>query len=408
MKMQISPKRIGRFVLLTLFLMPYVGITNFNYVKGWTWLGSFSSVLSLMQKCNLILGFSVVLLSAITRKSKISIGCILCMLPYMYLIVRTILAGGTGVLKNLVVFLMMLMLVELVFLKKIEWFLCLVDSLNFYTLINFFFIIRYVGQGGLTYYSPYQQRYWRGYYFLGYDNGFIILILLLTVLNVLLYHYSKKVKYLLMIGVQIFSEILVFSVTSLIILVVWGIIFLFRKRKLIGKVIYQPLCFLLGYLILYWLVVVVRVQNFVNIVLNQLFRKDIESTRIILWEEGLQRAKNYFIFGQGYMMGNFGQGYLTPHTVLLEWMCYGGIVFVLLYLAAIFFSMQKLHKFERNHGATLIYSGIVAFMLGYMAEGYGTYIYFWAFLFLLLIGVNIEKIHTLLQDRNGTDENSDF
>lgn len=407
-RLQIFPMDIGRFVLLTLFLMPYVGISNFNYIQGWTWLGGFSSAVSFMQKTNLVIGFLIVLLFAMVHKSKISIGCVLCMLPYVYLIVRTALAGGTNLLKNLVVFLMMLMLMEMFFLKTREWFLSLVDSLNFYTVVNFVFIIKYVGQGGLTYYSVAQKRIWKGYYFLGYDNGFIILILLLVILNLLLYRYSRKRKYLLMMGEQILSEILVFSATSLIILVVWGILFFYRKRNLIGKLIYQPICVISGYLILFWLVVIIRVQNFFNIALNQLFGKDIESARMVLWEEGLQRAKDYFLFGQGYMLGTFGQGYKTPHIALLEWMGYGGIIFAVLYLAAIFYSLQKSYKYEKFYEASIIYSGIVAFILGYMAEGYGTYICFWAFPCLLLFGADIDKLHALLQDGKNTDENTNF
>lgn len=397
MKIRVSIKQVERFIILLLFLMPFVNISDFNYVQGWEWLGAFSSVVRLMQKVNLLLGCFVVLVFSIVQKVKLSTGCILCILPYAYLIVRTVLAGGIKESKNLLVFLMMLLLAEMIFLQKKEWLLTLVDVLNFYTLINFFFILRYVGQGGLIHYSARYQHYMGGYYFLGYDNGFIVLFLLTMIFNALLYHYSKKKKYMLMYGVQLFSEIVIFSACSLIVCVTWGIILLFSKRNLMSKIIYQPANFLTAYLLLYYLFVIVRVQVFANKILSQIFEKSLESARMVLWENGLQSAKEHFLFGEGYVMVTFAKRYVTPHTSLLEWISYGGVVFAALFLIAIFYSLQKLSKYKIYYEAPVIYSGIAAFMLGYIAEGYGAYISFWAFLFVLLIGADIEKIHMLLQ-----------
>lgn len=405
MKLRVPYKEIGRFIVLLFFLMPFVNIPDFNYVQGWEWLGTFSSALRLLRVFNLALGYSIVLVLGIVRKLEISSSCILCILPYVYLVVRTALAGGTRELKNLFVFLMMLLLADVIFLRKAEWFLTLVNVLNFFTLINFLFILRYIGQGGLVYYSVHSHHYWKSYYFLGYDNGFIVLFLLVMIFNIMLYHYHKKKKYLLMFGIQLFSEMVVFSACSLIICTVWGAMLLFSKRDFIGRIVYQPMNFLLAYLVLYYMVVIVGSQDLANAIFSQLFAKNLENARIVLWKEGLQIAGKHFLFGQGYMIEVFRKEYVTPHTMLLEWIVYGGIVFAILFFIAIFYSLQQLCKFKMYYEAFVIFSGIAAFMFGYIAEGYGAYISFWAFLFVLLIGANIERLHMLLQDKVNLNEN---
>lgn len=408
MKLQVPIKKAGRFIFLLFFLMPYVNIPDFNYVQGWEWLGILSSALRFLRIFNLALGCSLVLLLGVGEKIELSLGCIVCILPYGYLVVRTALAGGTRELRNLFVFLMMLLLADVFFLRKIEWFLTLVDVLNFYTLINFLFILRYIGQGGLVYYSVYSHHYWKSYYFLGYDNGFIVLFLLVMIFNIMLYHYHKKKKYLLMFGIQLFSEMVVFSACSLIICTMWGVMLLFSKRDFVSRIVYQPINFLPAYLVLYYMVVIVRTQDFANVIFSQLFAKNLENARIALWKEGLQSVEKNFLFGQGYLIEVFRKEYVTPHTMLLEWIVYGGIVFAILLFIAIFYSLQQLCKFKMYYEAFVIFSGIAAFMLGYIAEGYGSYISFWAFLFVLLIGANIERFHTLLQDKVSFNENRNF
>lgn len=400
MKIRVSMKQVGRFIILLLFLMPFVNISDFNYVQGLEWLGAFSSVVRLMQKVNLLLGCFVVLVFSIVQKVKLSTGCILCILPYAYLIVRTVLAGGIRELKNLLVFLMMLLLAEMIFLRKREWFLTLVDVLNFYTLINFFFILRYVGQGGLRYYSVREQRYLVGYYFLGYDNALILIVMLLLEMNLVLYHYGRDCKYLMMIVIQITSEILVFSVTSLGILVAFILFMLCRNRKWIHKILYRPACALWLYFIFFCLMIgVMKGQDLFNSVLNKWFGKNIESARLSLWELGIRKAKDYFLFGEGYTIGIYNKYYKSPHIMLLEWMGQGGIIFTILCVIAIYFSLQQLYKNKKAYEALVIYSGIIAFMLGYMFESYGIHTVSWTFPFVLLIGADIEKIHMLLQDK---------
>lgn len=409
MKLRVPYKEIGRFIVPLFFLMPFVNIPDFNYVQGWEWLGTFSSALRLLRVFNLALGYSIVLVFGIVRKLEISPGCILCILPYGYLVVRTALAGGTRELKNLFVFLMMLLLAEIIFLRKAEWFLTLVNVLNFYTLINFLFILRYVGQGGLVSYSVQEQRYWSGYYFLGYDNALILIVLPLIEINLVLYHYGKNRKYLLIIGIQIISEILVFSVTSLGILIAFITFWFCRNRKLICKILYQPACVLGMYFIFFCVMIgVMRGQEFFNAVLSKWIGKNIESARLSLWEIGIQKAKDYFFFGEGYNMGIYYTYYKSPHTMLLEWMGQGGIVFAILNLLAIYFSLRQLYKNKQHYEALVIYNGIIAFMLGYTFESYGIHTVFWTFSFVLLIGANIERFHMLLQDKVNLNENRNF
>lgn len=409
MKLRVPDKEIGRFIVLLFFLMPFVNIPDFNYVQGWEWLGAFSSALRLLRVFNLALGCSIVLVLGIVRKLEISLGCILCILPYGYLVVRTALAGGTRELQNLFVFLMMLLLTEIFLLKNEEWFLTLVDVMNFYTWINFLFILRYVWQGGLISYSVRQQRYWAGYYFLGYDNALILIVLPLIELNLVLYHYGKNRKYLLMIGIQIISEILVSSVTSLGILIAFTMFLLCRNRKLICKILYRPTCALWMYFTFFCVMIgVMREQKFFNAVLSKWIGKNIESARLSLWEIGIQKAKEYFFLGEGYNMGAYRTYYKSPHTMLLEWMGQGGIVFAILNLLAIYFSLRQLYKNKQHYEALVIYNGIIAFMLGYTFESYGIHTIFWTFPFVLLIGANIERFHTLLQDKVSFNENRNF
>jgi O-antigen ligase len=399
MKLKFSTKEIVIFIIIALFLLPYVGMSDFRYIQDWSWLSDFSIIVSRLRLINLIIAFSIVFLIGMRDGIKVTKGCIVCILPYVYLTLRTFFAGGTKENINLLVFIMMIVLADMFVLKNADIFYRLIDFMDFCTIINFIFIIKYVGQGGLVYYSRFQNRYWNGYYLLGYDNGFIILMLFLIILNLVIHHYTGKRRYLLMAVLQVVSELLVFSACSLLILAVFGMLaFILGKLNNVGKIVRQPAFVVIAYLMLFWLLVIVKIQNYINTVLNRFFGKTIESTRLNLWNDGLKVVKEYFLFGTGYKIKTFWNGYATPHNSVLECLAYGGIVLLILFVIIFIYSFCQLDKYIKFYEAKLIYCGIIAFMTGYIAEGYGTYISFWAFLVLLLFGANIQRLHVLLQD----------
>ncbi len=395
---RINVSYIGKYIFLFILLLPFIGISNFQYISQLDRLTFFSNFINKLWYINAIIISICIIYYFFYTKRFISIPCFLCVCLFSYVLIRTFVGGDVS--KNVITFILMGLFGEVYILKKKEIFLVFIDVLNTFIFFNLLFIIKYMSQGGLVYWSVREQRVWKGYYLLGYDNGFIIVILPLICYTLIMYREGRNKKYLLMLIMQVLSVILIKSVASFIALGCFGIFTLFQSNKIFKKVFYNPLNIIFVHFTCFYGFVVLKVQYIISDVIYYLFHKGLDTTRWRLWNEGLEKAGKSLLWGYGYGIEVFGNNYLSPHNLVLEWITQGGIIELLGYFVLIYIALKQLNKNIEYPPAKILYNGIIAFMFGYMAEGYSTYRSYWMFLLLLLISARLEYLNHLFTLEN--------
>lgn len=396
-QVKINVSYLGKYIFLFVMLLPFIGISNFQYISQ---LGGYSFLNTFINKLwyvNIAVITIYVLYIFWCTKQFISIPCFLIVCIFSYLFIRTLMEGVKS--QNVLTFIMLVLYGELYIFKRKVNFQVFVDVLNTYVFLNFIFILRYVSQGGLTYWSVREQKIWRGYYLLGYDNRFIVIILPLICFNLILYRQTGNKKYVFMLGVQLLSEILVKSAATFMALGCFGIFTLLQNNKIFIEIIYKPINIMMIYVACFYGVVVIKIQYIVSNAVYYLFHKGLDTTRWRLWNEGIEKAEKSLLWGYGYGLETFGNNYLSPHNMFLEWVTQGGIIELFGYLVLISMILKQLYKFIDCYPAKILYNGIIAFMFAYMAESYSIHISYWVFLLLLLMAARLEYLFPLFDDK---------
>lgn len=394
-KIEINIFDIGKTFFLLWLLLPYVGISNFQYITELSSLAFLYPILNKLMIVNSVILLCYVLYHILLFKRIISKYCILIIGIYCYILMRTLINGGMGYRNLLTVIVLMSFLDIFLFYQRKNIFI-FIDALNILLTFNFAFILRFVGQGGLVFWSSRQQRYWNSYYLLGYDNGYIVFMLPLMCFNFILFKQCAKKRYLAASVIDICSELLINSTTSLIALFVFAFLYLMKQNRFLKMLFYKTATIILIYSAGFIFFVIFKVQNILDDVIFYLFHKDLNHTRWVLWNDGIEKAKAGFFFGYGYNKEIFGKGYLTPHNMILEWMIQGGIIEVIGYLVLLCFAFHKLQQEIDSYAAKILWNGIFAVLLAYMSEGYSEYIYYWIFLTLILVGCRYNQFMTIL------------
>ncbi len=396
-QIKINVSYIGKYIFLLIMLLPFIGISNFQYISKLSRYAFLNRFIDKLWYVNIAVILVYVLYVFLCTKRFLSVPCFLIVCIFSYLFIRTFIEGVKS--QNVLTFIMFVLYAELYIFKKKENFLVFIDVLNTYVFLNFIFILRYVNQGGLTYWSVREQKIWKGYYLLGYDNRFIVVILPLICFTLILYRQTGNRKYLFALFVQLLSEILVKSAATFMALGCFGIFTLLQNSKIFIEIIYKPINIALIYTVCFYGVVVVKIQYIVSSAVYYLFHKGLDTTRWRLWNEGLEKAEKNPLWGYGYGLETFGNNYLSPHNMFLEWMTQGGVIELLGYFVLIFIVLKKLYNNIDHYAAKIIYNGIVAFMFAYMAESYSIHVSYWSFLLLLLMAARLEYLIPLFGDR---------
>lgn len=391
---KINISYIAKYIFLFILLIPFMGISNFQRISQLDHFGFLNNVINKLWYINVMIIIAYAAYFFLYTRKFLSVSCFLIICIFFYLLLRTLLGGGSGY-RNIITFILLSLFGEICLLKKRENFLIFVDTINMFIIINFVFIVRYIGQGGLVYWSVREQRTWKGYYLLGYDNGFIIIILPLICFSLILYRETGRKKYIIILVIQILSEVLVKSAAALIALICFGVFTLLQNNKLFIKIFYKPWNILFLYFACFYGFVVLKVQYVINSVIYFLFKKGLDTTRWRLWNEGLEKAEKSWIFGYGYRTEIFGKNYLTPHNMFLEWLTQGGIIEFFGYFVLIYLTLKQLNKHIETYQAKVLFNGIIAFMFAYMAEGYSMYMSYWLFLIVLLLSSRLGNLRYL-------------
>ncbi len=364
-------------------ILPVIGIIDFRRdflgFPDLSWISRSLDCFYLVNTCAL---FFYVFYRSFQRKFFLSKIAILIIFLYVYIFFRSFLVDH-DLDRPVVNVLIMIPILELSIRTERD-FSSFTDVLNFFSFVNFVSILALYSSKGLKYWSDITEQYWVCNYFLGYDNGFIILILPLLCFNLILYNSSRKKRYLLYITICILTEVLVFSASSLIAIVIFFILYFWGKHSYIKRIIYNPLINIVWCFVVFYILVMCRFLDWINNIAFLFFHKSLSAARSGLWEAGLDRIRQKLMFGYGFGRVELKGGYNAPHQMILEWLLQGGIIELGLYVIILFLVFSNLNSKLQFRNVLIIFNGIISFLVAYIAESYSTYPYYWVFLSLFI------------------------
>lgn len=375
--------------LLFILMLPVIGVMNFRRnIVDFPNLGFISRILDYLLVIDAGIIGIYILLNLLHRKYFFCLNTVLILITYVYILVRTFLADF-GTERAIISMLIIIPFLD-IFIKSMDEVCCITDVLGMFNLLNFISILFWHGVGGLRYYSNITNRFWSYNYLLGYDNGFIVLILPLICLSWISYKYTGKKIYIINIIISVLTEIVILSAGSLIALLFLALLCILSKSKYISSFIHKPVINMMVLTVGSWALVVFKIFNLMDNMVMTFFGKNLSGQRALLWETGYQRFKNHPFFGYGFGNVVLAGGYNAPHQMMLDWLLQGGIIEFALFFVLLFLTFRMLSK-GNSKNALIIYNGIFSFLLAYLAESYSHYTYYWIFLMLCIIANKMYK-----------------
>lgn len=389
-KRQFGIKKLCMYFCIALLTVPFIGVANFSVLIGFQKFSWINVALKYMRYIDTIIMTFGIFVYKIIEKKRNSQLAILIAISYLYLVIITLSKGGTHI-SQLIYVIIQILFWDLILFQDAKYTISLVGILNFFAFLNFLCILAYSQEGGLISYSVNQRAFYKGNYFLGYDNAYIVLCLPLICLNFSLYYMLKRKIYLLFAIMCIISELMINSACTYIGMIVGSLFFLFTFFKNNKGIVKYLLIYLAVFIGLTLLLLSLTNNDYINRYLYNLFEKNLSSTRLILWMHGVEHFMDSPIWGNGYLVSTFSNGYTTPHNAILEWSCFGGIIFCICMLLIIYTTFVKILYFEDKVVCRILASGVVGFLSAYFAEGYSIHITYWLFLIIVLLLNNCEQ-----------------
>jgi len=228
----------------------------------------------------------------------------------------------------------------------------------------------------------------RDNYFLGYDNGHIVLLLPALFFAAVYYGETghKVLPFLVWISV-LFSVMICKSATT-----VAGIAFLIIeliaiKYRVIRRYLFNRKTLLLFILAVFLVIIVFRLQETFSGIISALGKDSTFTGRTLLWDRAFDSIKRYPFFGVGdnpdinIDIFTYGRQKLAyAHNEILDVLVRSGIIGLLLYLFVVVRSVS-FNKQVRNDKVWLAF--MAAFWL-MMFESYSNYTYYYLYYVLLI------------------------
>lgn len=237
-------------------------------------------------------------------------------------------------------------------------------------------------------------------WFLGYRNIHILFILpalLISYINSF-YKYNKlTIKNYLLLLVSIISLVLVNSSTSLIGIAIITIFTVFsgffNNIKLMNIKTY-----FLTYIVLFFGIVVFRVQNIFSYIIEDILHKNLTLTgRVYIWDYVIDFIKVKPFLGYGIEdklvrlnKTNYLQSY-HAHNQFLEIAYQTGIIGFICFIIILFKSFKELFKYRKENIAKIISLVIFIFLIMMLTEAYSYEYFFYLFVFCYDIKYVLEK-----------------
>ncbi len=170
------------------------------------------------------------------------------------------------------------------------------------------------------------------------------------------------------------SAILVKSTTSAVVMTILIGLFLIKKVKTIK---FNTFSLLSGNVALFFICVIMQQQKMFSFLIEEVLGKKITfSGRTALWDAVFPLIGDNLFLGLGIMkQGVFQQltGFkfaMHAHNLILDYLCKGGLLCLVLYLAAMFFVYRKLHKLQNTDEAQACIITLFVFQIAALMEPY--------------------------------------
>ena len=260
--------------------------------------------------------------------------------------------------------------------------------------INLFTIIKYYPVG------MYRLDYVVGdLYFMGHDNGMIYNLIPLCALS-FIYSYSTKRKFWTFISIYsvfitLFSEFYVKSATGILSTIILIIMLLLLDKKILNKILNPKLLFS-SFLILCFLLVFLRIQNYFSWLFVDILGKDLTFTgRTYLWDYAISLIKNKIFLGYGMGVNVVGNGHVYPHahSLILDFMFKGGLLTFIVFLSLMHNFDKKYKKSSNKTISKLILIPIAVLLFCELTAACPYKAFFWSLFVLINYTPNIENMN---------------
>lgn len=239
---------------------------------------------------------------------------------------------------------------------------------------------------------------------LGYDNSHIIYFITafyISYINKML-NKNQNFRFILLTIISMLSVFIRFSATSI---VGYSLILLFMifNKTLKNTKIFNIYNYLITNLILFFAIVIFRVQNLFSYLIVNILHKDLTFTnRTGIWDRTIAYINKSILFGYGLepstirsTKNNFIYG-INAHNFILEIMYQGGILALISFVAILISACKKLYKYKNNMVSKVVSFVIFVLFLMMITEYYNI-----QFIFIVLVfAFNIEYIIKKIGDSN--------
>lgn len=309
-------------------------------------------VYSFLQLFAIFVGIIILINNIVKNRTSKVIYCII--LYNIFLIFSTFINDNDMMFSSIYKSLLMISFCSVVENSLIEKDYKIISNSYFlllvYAIINFCTILKYPGGMWI---SPI-TKYWQNW-FLGYDNNHIIILLPLLifgyVFNIIKFNKLKNNYWFTLLLVNM-TVLKTWSATSVVGIFLIDVYILFINKKVKSKQLYRLLKY---YVIVFFAIVVFRLQNVFSFLIVNILKKDLTfSNRTYIWDYIIKHIKSKPIFGYGiqkssirYNISNAYQAY-HAHNLILELLYRGGFALLIIFIYMVYLVVQKLKNKDDN------------------------------------------------------------
>ncbi len=231
-------------------------------------------------------------------------------------------------------------------------------------------------------------------WFLGYKNTHILFILPAILIN-FLYSYMKKQKFnfsnYLLLVVSILSTFIVDNSTGIVGLFILTLFLLFKKIFNYEKIFNIINYFILS-AILFFSIIVFRVQNYFSYFIVNVLHKNITFTgRVYIWDKAIDFIKNKPLIGYGNISFKYSDVVLSTHNTILGIMHKIGIIGIISFFSIVFVSIKQLWINRNNYLCKFVSIIFLAYFIMMLTEAYSLEYYMYIFVIAYDIKFMLKK-----------------
>ncbi len=256
-------------------------------------------------------------------------------------------------------------------------------------------------------------HYYYGYkiFFMDIDNQMAPLLFLEMFIIVLYSEFFFQRLTGTAIGMLIIVSAVILKSWSASALVGWFLFMLFLliayRRKLAS--VFQFRYLSLAYVVAFFLLVIIRIQNLFSFLIVDVLHKDLTFThRTEMWDIAFSHIQNNWLLGEGvprevgHIWFPYYNHYFPGHNIFIEIMLISGILGLGSFLLIMFFIGKKNGSVKKHPWASLTSMLLFCFFVVMLMEAYNTIPAFWIVLTIAYFLPNCIKQEKLFRQENPT------